>query len=833
MDAAPFSRRQWASQSLRVTARELSLVGGRGKNTAIAERFSKYQKAAEEASADKKKPPESRPSTLRSGNLSVLKKRWEQSRQQEASSTPPATTTAPASAPRMRLVSTETAQSKPGPSAQAEPAPPAAKLPTSSVSSAVSAAEQPRQSSLRRSYSLRTPPRVEKKEEKTGGAAGGAQGASGGVSGGGSRVMERAVERQFEEVPEEQQERSGGGGGDSCSSPVSPLEKPSIPLGNLKKMFEKGESKGRTGVSSSSSEDMDLRVGDRGLSSLETTSLRDRMAKYQAAVSKQDSPTPSRTNSQSEVESSSPTTDHKENVPPGSVGAGVSLFSEVNGAKTNGVRVDTPSSSSGSPGSTNSDAPKAARKFCLPVRETCVSCLKTVYPLERLVANQQIFHNSCFRCTHCNTKLSLGNYASLHGNVYCKPHFSQLFKAKGNYDEGFGHRPHKELWTPKEGEEGYEEAEEGGSSAERPREPRPTEFPTTRADQASSTSISKATTDTSPVVEESPLAKVTELAASLETRAQRGGFSERPAAAASGASPTASAETRRLKIAWPPPSEVTGAGRGSGVAAAEGELSGVVKPFRGKWPPDGETLQSAASPERAELKSLRRTSSLKERCRPFSVAPSLSSANQKLEPPQRRPLRRSLERRSSLEELRSARGDRFAEQQRDEQEREEREEREERKTSRKREEEGEKKEEKATTRAGGLRKNSGDVNGNLSDEEDEGRPSARREEEEDRKRQTPSAGAPMCQKPPRDEEEEEREAEEEEVEEMESLPSRRSASPDVSTSLSPGAGTKTDRSSQDVGFWDGEEAEAEEELTVEERIKKNRYYDDTDEEELV
>ncbi|XP_076125314.1 uncharacterized protein LOC143104866 [Alosa pseudoharengus] len=245
MDAAPFSRRQWASQSLRVTARELSLVGGRGKNTAIAERFSKYQKAAEEASADKKKPqPESRPSTLRSGNLSVLKKRWEQSRQQEASSTPPATTAAPASAPRMRLVSTETAQSKPGPSAQAEPAPPAAKLPASSVSSA---AEQPRQSSLRRSYSLRTPPRAEKKEEKTGGtaAAGGAQGASGGASGGGSRVMERAVERQFEEVPEEQEERSGGGGGDSCSSPVSPLEKPSIPLGNLKKMFEKGESKVR------------------------------------------------------------------------------------------------------------------------------------------------------------------------------------------------------------------------------------------------------------------------------------------------------------------------------------------------------------------------------------------------------------------------------------------------------------------------------------------------------------------------------------------------------------------------------------------------------------
>uniref|UniRef100_A0A4W6BJG5 Uncharacterized protein n=1 Tax=Lates calcarifer TaxID=8187 RepID=A0A4W6BJG5_LATCA len=52
---APFGRRQWASQSLRVTAKELSIVSARGKNTAIAERFSKYQMAAEEGSAEKKK----------------------------------------------------------------------------------------------------------------------------------------------------------------------------------------------------------------------------------------------------------------------------------------------------------------------------------------------------------------------------------------------------------------------------------------------------------------------------------------------------------------------------------------------------------------------------------------------------------------------------------------------------------------------------------------------------------------------------------------------------------------------------------------------------------
>uniref|UniRef100_A0A8C5K2C4 LIM domain containing 2 n=1 Tax=Jaculus jaculus TaxID=51337 RepID=A0A8C5K2C4_JACJA len=101
--------------------------------------------------------------------------------------------------------------------------------------------------------------------------------------------------------------------------------------------------------------------------------------------------------------------------------------------------------------------------------------------MERLVADKFIFHNSCFCCKHCHTKLrcapalpvhpplhclpaltstdpavlppcsrSLGSYAALHGEFYCKPHFQQLFKSKGNYDEGFGRKQHKELWAHKE-----------------------------------------------------------------------------------------------------------------------------------------------------------------------------------------------------------------------------------------------------------------------------------------------------------------------------------------------------------------------------------------------
>ncbi|XP_032757838.1 xin actin-binding repeat-containing protein 2 isoform X3 [Rattus rattus] len=92
---------------------------------------------------------------------------------------------------------------------------------------------------------------------------------------------------------------------------------------------------------------------------------------------------------------------------------------------------------------------KCIKKLLVQDKEICIICQKTVYPMECLVADQQNFHKSCFRCHHCSSKLSLGNYASLHGQIYCKPHFKQLFKSKGNYDEGFGHKQHKDRWNCK------------------------------------------------------------------------------------------------------------------------------------------------------------------------------------------------------------------------------------------------------------------------------------------------------------------------------------------------------------------------------------------------
>ena len=44
---------------------------------------------------------------------------------------------------------------------------------------------------------------------------------------------------------------------------------------------------------------------------------------------------------------------------------------------------------------------------------------------------------------------STGTYAALQGILYCKTHFKQLFKMKGNYDEGFGREQHKTKWAKK------------------------------------------------------------------------------------------------------------------------------------------------------------------------------------------------------------------------------------------------------------------------------------------------------------------------------------------------------------------------------------------------
>ncbi|XP_048220615.1 LIM domain and actin-binding protein 1 isoform X2 [Perognathus longimembris pacificus] len=605
MESTPFNRRQWTSLSLRVTARELSLVN-KNKSSAIAEIFSKYQKAAEEANMEKKRNnTENLPQHFRKGTLTVLKKKWEN----------PVPASAESQADPLPNNSFEIRH-------RADHHPVEVKSHTSSGTSA-----DLRLGSHPEALTQCRDPCTEESEDHK------AQATE-------SRKMENCLGDSKHEV--ERSEVS-----ENTDTPGK-IEKYNVPLNRLKMMFEKGEATqskipwaqsrkaGGRKISESYSLD-DLEIGPGHLSSsafysekneikrnlelprLSETSIKDRMAKYQAAVSKQSSTNYTNELKASAGEIKTHKLEQKENVPPGpEVCISHQEGEKVSATETSLAIHSTPAeddscnsqvkSEAQQPVSpvplspvartssfTESSPPKALKKFQAPARETCVECQKTVYPMERLLANQQVFHISCFRCSYCNNKLSLGTYASLHGRIYCKPHFNQLFKSKGNYDEGFGHRPHKDLWASKS---------ENGETLERPAQ------------------LSNAgETLQSPGVEDAPIAKVGVLAASMEAKASSQREKEdKPA------------ETKKLKIAWPPPTELSN----SGSVLEEG-----IKVFKPKWPPEDE-ISKPEVPEDVDLdlKKLRRSSSLKERSRPFTVAASFRTSSVKspktLFPPSRK-----------------------------------------------------------------------------------------------------------------------------------------------------------------------------------------------------
>ncbi|XP_032994576.1 LIM domain and actin-binding protein 1 isoform X3 [Lacerta agilis] len=578
MEPSPFNRRQWTSHSLRITAKELSFVN-KNKSSALMERFSKYQKAAEEATAEKKRSnTENLPPHFKRGTLSVLKKKWE--------NPPPLGTEARKEALRSSFAEVRQKSLSPGGGIEG---------------SAASLAETDKGPGIGPGLRLRSSsgvigrfryPSVDSEEAKAHSPESG--------------KMENCLRESRQEVgkPEANENPDSSG----------KIEKCSVPLSRLKMMFERGDASQtkqvfrdqgraaggrRISENSFSSEDLDFSSGERShnvsghplctspTSSLEKaesrknqemprlseTSIKDRLAKYQAAVSKQGSSGGLVISIVDGLNSSL----CEDGTP------GFKFQKETEAPRSVYAKQQSPDSRGSS--QTDTSPPKAVKKFQLPAKESCVACKKTVYPMERLFANQQVYHISCFRCSYCNSKLTIGTYASLHGNVYCKPHFNQLFKAKGNYDEGFGHKPHKELWASKtECEESPEKPACVGNAEEGPQ---------------------------SPGVEDAPIAKVGILAATMEAKAA--GLlekEERPA------------ETKKLKIAWPPPPE-----QGSQGSVLEEGIK-VLKP---KWPPEDEII---ARPDHQEdvdqdLKKLRRSSSLKERSRPFTVAASFRTISVK------------------------------------------------------------------------------------------------------------------------------------------------------------------------------------------------------------
>ncbi|NXP40213.1 LIMA1 protein, partial [Leiothrix lutea] len=746
MEPSPFNRRQWTSQSLKITAKELSLVN-RNKSSALAERFSKYQKAAEEATAEKKRSnAENLPAHFTRGNLSVLKKKWENPAPRAESGKE---TSRSSCAEVRHKVGTGRAPS-PSPGAGAAPG-------------------QQQQSPAGDS----TEPQSRSRE-------------SGGV--------ENCVREPREmEKPE---------GGERCESPGR-IEKYNVPLTKLKMMFEKGEAPqakgpreprrapvgGRISENSLSLEDCDAAApGERshgtagypvetspGLSPdkaetrknldmprLSETSIKDRLAKYQAAVSKQGSS--SATSPMSEIQASESElknykSGQKENMAPVedsnscqdgekvSVGenslslhsglledghAG-QLESEAEAQRSVSSKQQNPGAKAA--GQAEASAPKAVKKFQLPMKETCVGCQKTVYPMERLFANQQVFHISCFRCSYCNSKLSLGTYASLRGNIYCKPHFNQLFKSKGNYDEGFGHKQHKELWAGKsECEESLEKIVHGVNAPETPQ---------------------------SPGVEDAPIAKVGVLAASMEAKASAvPEREERPA------------ETKKLRIAWPPPSDQSI----QGSALDEG-----IKVLKPKWPPEEEISKPDVQEDvDLDLKKLRRSSSLKERSRPFTVAASFRTISVKGHKTENS-LSPSKEERDTLKRSEELEREVMVEKKQ--------------------------KEKKAEHR-------------NIQNTRE------KNVEEELSGTKTVEHNVVENGQMNADTDEEEHTTEEPEIPKEELLEPnspKHSSLPSVVTAKE--SSPSQNRKSQDVGFWEGEDVE---DLSVEEQIKRNRYYEDDD-----
>merc|ERR1711913_137725 len=81
------------------------------------------------------------------------------------------------------------------------------------------------------------------------------------------------------------------------------------------------------------------------------------------------------------------------------------------------------------------DSNKIQKKFDKPKASTqlsndCKMCGKQVYQMEKIVAEKASWHKNCFRCKECNKNLTLETYQSHEGNLYCKPHFKELFQPK-------------------------------------------------------------------------------------------------------------------------------------------------------------------------------------------------------------------------------------------------------------------------------------------------------------------------------------------------------------------------------------------------------------------
>jgi recombinational DNA repair protein (RecF pathway) len=87
-------------------------------------------------------------------------------------------------------------------------------------------------------------------------------------------------------------------------------------------------------------------------------------------------------------------------------------------------------------------------------KNKCGVCDKTVYLNESVSMESVLSPPSCMKCSECGNRVSPTNCAMYQGIMFCKPHFKQLFKMRGKYDDLHADSPvRRSLMASKEKEE--------------------------------------------------------------------------------------------------------------------------------------------------------------------------------------------------------------------------------------------------------------------------------------------------------------------------------------------------------------------------------------------
>ncbi|CAI2728435.1 unnamed protein product [Schistosoma spindalis] len=75
------------------------------------------------------------------------------------------------------------------------------------------------------------------------------------------------------------------------------------------------------------------------------------------------------------------------------------------------------------------------QKHYLQYMDLCFDCGKRIYPVDRISTGERVYHKACFRCATCQRTLLVGNFASLDGVIFCKPHYIEQFHmSAGRYE---------------------------------------------------------------------------------------------------------------------------------------------------------------------------------------------------------------------------------------------------------------------------------------------------------------------------------------------------------------------------------------------------------------